>query len=52
MNHAFRGSYVKKQIGNAVPPSVAKVLFRSIREALDRKDGIVEEREVVVIDDV
>jgi DNA (cytosine-5)-methyltransferase 1 len=51
-NHLFRGSYVKKQIGNAVPPSVAKVLFESIKKALDRADGIVEEHEVIVIDDL
>ncbi|CZR51525.1 uncharacterized protein PAC_01402 [Phialocephala subalpina] len=47
LNHVFRGNYVKKQIGNAVPPVVAKVLFESIRRDLDRADGIVEGVEVL-----
>ncbi|KAF8859361.1 S-adenosyl-L-methionine-dependent methyltransferase [Acephala macrosclerotiorum] len=47
LNHVFRGNYVKKQIGNAVPPVVAKVLFESIRRDLDRTDGIVQGVEVL-----
>lgn len=50
-NHLFRGNYIKKQIGNAVPPSVAKILFESIKRALDQANGIVEEHEVMVIDE-
>lgn len=50
-NHVFRGSYVKKQIGNAVPPCVGKVLFESIKKELDAVDGIVEGPEVMVVDD-
>lgn len=46
----FRGTGVKKQIGNAVPPCVAKVLFESIKRDLDKADGIVEVRETVVIE--
>lgn len=42
VGHCFRGKYVKKQIGNAVPPVVAKVLFESIRRDLDKADGIEE----------
>ncbi len=38
--HVFRGNYVKKQIGNAVPPCVAKVLFESIKRDLERVDGV------------
>ncbi|KAH7336089.1 S-adenosyl-L-methionine-dependent methyltransferase [Rhexocercosporidium sp. MPI-PUGE-AT-0058] len=38
--HVFRGNYVKKQIGNAVPPVVAKVLFGSIKADLEKVDGI------------
>jgi DNA (cytosine-5)-methyltransferase 1 len=50
LNHVFRGTGVKKQIGNAVPPCVAKVLFESIKRDLDKADGIVEVRETVVIE--
>jgi DNA (cytosine-5)-methyltransferase 1 len=45
--HVFLGSYVKKQIGNAVPPVVAKVLFESIKRDLDAVDAIVEEPELI-----
>jgi len=45
--HVFKGSYMKKQIGNAVPPCVAKVLFESIKRDLDDVDGIVEEAELI-----
>ncbi|CZS98762.1 uncharacterized protein RCO7_06443 [Rhynchosporium graminicola] len=38
--HVFQGKYVKKQIGNAVPPVVGKVLFASIREDLEKLDGV------------
>ncbi|PVH89016.1 S-adenosyl-L-methionine-dependent methyltransferase [Cadophora sp. DSE1049] len=38
--HVFRGNYVKKQIGNAVPPVVAKVLFGSIKADLEKIDGV------------
>lgn len=47
ITHVFKGSYVKRQIGNAVPPVVAKVLFESIKRDLDRADGIVEGVEVL-----
>ncbi len=43
MVHVFKGNYVKKQIGNAVPPFCAKVLFESIKKDLDRADGVIEE---------
>jgi len=39
-NHVFRGNAIKKQIGNAVPPVIAKVLFESIRRELDEADGV------------
>ncbi|EKD14577.1 uncharacterized protein L3040_000099 [Drepanopeziza brunnea f. sp. 'multigermtubi'] len=38
--HCFRGTYVKKQIGNAVPPVVAKVLFGHLKGSLEREDGV------------
>lgn len=40
--HIFKGSYVKKQIGNSVPPCVEKVLLESIKKDLDAADGIEE----------
>lgn len=45
--HVFAGHYIKKQIGNAVPPSVAKVLFESIKKDLERADGIVDGPELI-----
>ncbi|KAL8323524.1 hypothetical protein RB597_009098 [Gaeumannomyces tritici] len=36
----FKGSCVKKQIGNAFPPSVVEHLFRHLREQLRRADGL------------
>ncbi|KAK6586538.1 hypothetical protein PZA11_001595 [Diplocarpon coronariae] len=38
--HVFKGNYVKKQIGNAVPPVVAKVLFEGIKGDLEGVDGV------------
>lgn len=52
-DHLFRGTGVKKQIGNAVPPCVARVLFESIKRDLDEADGIVDgvnNEDVVIID--
>ena len=40
-NHEFRGDCVLKQIGNAVPPSMGKILFDAVRESLERSDGVV-----------
>jgi DNA (cytosine-5)-methyltransferase 1 len=51
MNHVFEGSYRKRQVGNAVPPRVAKVLFKHIKKVLDERDGLVEERDAIVLDD-
>jgi site-specific DNA-cytosine methylase len=31
---------VKKQIGNAVPPVVAKTMFEAVRKALEKADEI------------
>jgi DNA (cytosine-5)-methyltransferase 1 len=47
LEHVFRGNYVKKQIGNAVPPCVAKVLFESIKKDLDLADGVVDGIEII-----
>ncbi|KAI9809324.1 MAG: hypothetical protein M1825_002615 [Sarcosagium campestre] len=37
--HRFSQSYVRKQIGNAVPPVAAKVIFDHIRQSLEKTDG-------------
>ncbi|TVY81929.1 Modification methylase HphIA [Lachnellula suecica] len=50
INHLFLGTYRKKQIGNAVPPCVAKVLFESIKRDLDAADGVVGEEPEVISD--
>jgi DNA (cytosine-5)-methyltransferase 1 len=42
-NHVFSHYNVKKQIGNAVPPSIAKVLFEWIRKWLEKVDGVKED---------
>ncbi|OBT52547.1 hypothetical protein VE04_07756, partial [Pseudogymnoascus sp. 24MN13] len=44
--HRFGEKNVKKQIGNAVPPSIAAVLFGAVRKALEAADGV----ERVVVD--
>ena len=38
--HKFTSVNVKKQIGNAVPPTIAKVLFQSIKKAFEKADGV------------
>ncbi|KFZ16511.1 hypothetical protein V501_02176 [Pseudogymnoascus sp. VKM F-4519 (FW-2642)] len=57
--HRFGEKNVKKQIGNAVPPSIAAVLFGAVRKALEAADGVERvvvdvgggvEREVFVVD--
>ncbi|KAI9675268.1 MAG: hypothetical protein M1817_001170 [Caeruleum heppii] len=40
--HQFAPTGAKKQIGNAVPPTVMKVLFESIKRALQESDGLSE----------
>jgi DNA (cytosine-5)-methyltransferase 1 len=50
LEHVFEGSGRKRQIGNAVPPCVARVLFESVRRDLDRVDGVVGEEPVVIED--
>lgn len=49
-NHRFERPYVKRQIGNAVPPCVAKTLFESIKGELERVDGIDPSGEVEFVD--
>ncbi|QVM12581.1 hypothetical protein D8B26_007202 [Coccidioides posadasii str. Silveira] len=40
MEHRFCGVGVLKQIGNAVPPMLAKAVFREIIKDLERVDGV------------
>ena len=51
MDHKFGKSNVRHQIGNAVPPNVAKKLFGHIREALMKVDGVevVEPKDMIVL---
>lgn len=46
--HKFPATYIKKIIGNAVPPVISKVLFSWIRQWLENEDGVV--RESIVLD--
>ena len=48
LNHIFGRHHVRHQIGNAVPPSVARKLLRHIRQALLKADGIVEQPEELI----
>ena len=41
LGHKFGGTGVKKQIGNAVPPIVAKILLETVRDALLKADGLM-----------
>ncbi|KAI9697438.1 MAG: hypothetical protein M1836_004716 [Candelina mexicana] len=40
LEHKFGKTRVKKQIGNAVPPSVALVIFKHLKNALLKADGL------------
>lgn len=42
--HRFRGAYLKRQIGNAFPPSMARRLFEHIRDFLERADRVTGPR--------
>lgn len=37
--HVFLGQGIRKQIGNAVPPQIAKLVFSCVRKHLERVDG-------------
>lgn len=40
LEHQFCGTYTTKQIGNAVPPIVGKVILEAVRNALEKADGL------------
>ena len=41
LEHQFGPLRTRKQIGNAVPPLVAKVFFEQIKRALHKADGLI-----------
>ncbi len=43
LEHKFAQHGIRKQIGNAVPPLVAKILLESIKKALMKVDGLSED---------
>ena len=43
LEHKFGQNAIKKQIGNAVPPVVAKVLLEGIRKFMERTDGVARD---------
>lgn len=49
MEHKFGSRNVKRQIGNAVPPVIAKLLFETCRRSLEEADGM--EKEVISLVD-
>lgn len=44
LEHKFGEFGVLQQIGNAVPPIVSEVLLREIKKALQKADGVDEDR--------
>ena len=41
LGHKFGGTGVKRQIGNAVPPVMARFLLETVKDALLRADGLL-----------
>lgn len=52
-HHTFAGSNteIKKQIGNAVPPLLAKAILTEVRKALEHSDLLEEEPNFIMIVD-
>lgn len=48
-HHIFHGNAIKKQIGNAVPPLIAEILFKAIIKHLRKVDKAERERRAEVI---
>ena len=43
-SHVFLGKTIRKQIGNAVPPLIAKLLFSQVKKQLEKVDA--EEKKI------
>lgn len=43
--HVFKGKKIRKQIGNAVPPHVSKLIFTCVKKHLEKTDA--EEKEKI-----
>jgi DNA (cytosine-5)-methyltransferase 1 len=43
-NHVFCGQEIRKQIGNAVPPIIARIIFESVRNHLEKVDVVQKQR--------
>ena len=50
LDHIFYGGYITRQIGNAVAPAMAKIMFTACKESLEKTDGV--QREVVMVDGI
>lgn len=46
----FYGNAIKKQIGNAVPPLIAKMLFKAIVQHLEKVDAVEREKRLLASD--
>jgi DNA (cytosine-5)-methyltransferase 1 len=43
-DHVFKGKGIRKQIGNAVPPLVGKLVFSRVRKHLEQSDRAEKKR--------
>jgi DNA (cytosine-5)-methyltransferase 1 len=43
-DHVFKGNGIRKQIGNAVPPLVGKLIFSCVRKHLEQSDKVEKKR--------
>ncbi len=51
LEHIFYGNAVRRQVGNSVPPMIAKIIFVCVRKHLQKVDGFAPEDNVVTLDD-
>lgn len=38
IEHVFKSNHIRRQIGNAVPPLIAKIILTAVREHLEKAD--------------
>jgi DNA (cytosine-5)-methyltransferase 1 len=41
LDYVFLGNAIKKQIGNACPPLIFRIIFLAVKQHLERTDGVV-----------